>query len=159
MTWFVFLCHYYQACLKRAWEKDAQKWLGQNHSQPLTQEASGCRTMQLQLLQWSPKAGTSQCLQTLWVHSLIVSCAEQPGVPRAVLQSRVLQPRVLCWGRDSAACQGQLSASPGSCSQYWGTRSGWNEIAGKAWNCSPCVVRMLHCSGLQPALQLTPEHF
>ena len=45
----------------------------------------------------------------------IVKVGVQAGVPRAVLPSRVPAPQgAVCWGRDSAACQGQHSACPGS---------------------------------------------
>ena len=54
-----------------------------------------------------------------WLHSPRdgqrgVKLGVQAGVPRAVLPSRVPAPQgAVCWGRDSAACQGQHSACPG----------------------------------------------
>ena len=58
----------------------------------------------------------------------IVKVGVQAGVPRAVLPSRVPAPQgAVCWGRDSAACQGQHSACPGSSPQHCGEKL-WEKV-------------------------------
>ena len=80
----------------------------------------------------------------------------QPRVPRAVLQSRVPAPQGdVCWARDSAVCQGQLPACPGSSPQCCGEKL-WVEgvTIGKAGQNPPAVNTVLCESGLLTA----PDH-
>ena len=79
-----------------------------------------------------------------------------PGLPRAVLQGRVPAPQgTLCWGRDSAPCQGQHSACPGSSPWGRGDRL-WVEgaVLGGAGQGCAAAERVLCGSGLLTA----PHH-
>ena len=59
-----------------------------------------------------------------WLQSVKVGV--QPGVPRAVLLSRVLVAQgAVCWGRDSAAGQGKYSACLGISNSRVGRSCGW----------------------------------
>ena len=85
-----------------------------------------------------------------------VKVGVRAGVLRAVLQSRVpVSQGTVCWARDSAACQGQLSACPGSSPWRCGEKLWVEGVTPVVSRQGPsAVVRVLHGSCFLPA----PDH-
>ena len=76
----------------------------------------------------APSEGQGMSAAFTWGWLQSVKVGVQPGVPRAVLLSRVPAPwGAVCWGRDSATDQGKYSACLGNCNSRVGRSCGWKK--------------------------------
>ena len=113
-----------RASISQGWE-GAEKCLGHNHCQPLAQEplaAGQCSCSSCSDLLKLQHPNAYRLCEYISDSLLCRAARGAQGCPAE--QGPAAQ--VLCWGRDSAACQGQLSASPGAA-----LRTGGQDLGGR----------------------------